>query len=252
MSWPCPNRTASWPLTDNSVPADYHVTMTIPHPVSPTVPPLRTSRRALLLAAPAVLVGHRLATRAQDQQASPSLAATPSASPAADACPAAGPCPVGCWVVSDIGPFIESGLMDVTGVRDLAYRSADGSLRFTFSPDGAVRIVADVYRVAVSAKLRLLGEVDTAVSFDGELVGRYTLAGETLTIADVTRQDLVITADTPVGDIGIDNDDVFAGGTSRLVCDPDPGGNPAADTLRLYPAPTNDTAIVLSRTVAIT
>lgn len=206
----------------------------------------RVPRRALLLAAPAVLVGHRLATRARDQHAIPATAAQ-TASPTADSCPVDGPCPVGCWVVSDIGAFIESGLMDVTGVRDLAYRSAEGTLGFEFHPDGAVRIVADRYRVAVSAKLRVLGEVDTAVSFDGEIVGRYTLVGEVLTIGDVTREDLVITADTPVGDIGIDNDDVFAGGTSRLVCDAvDP------DTLRLYPDPTNETAIVLSRTSSTT
>jgi len=206
----------------------------------------RLPRRALLLAVPAVLVGHRLATRAQDQPAVPASAIAP-ATPAAESCPVDGPCLVGCWAVTDIGDFIESGLMDVTGVRDLAYRSAEGTLRFAFHPDGVVRIVADDYRVAVSAKLRVIGEVDTAVSFDGELVGRYALVGETLTISEVTRQDLVITAETPVGDIGIDNDDVFAGGTSRLVCDPaDP------DTLRLYPDPTNDTAIVLSRTSSTT
>lgn len=228
---------------------DYYCTMIDPDRGSARLP-----RRAFLIAVPAVVVGHRLATRAQDQPAVPApvadTAAGADAAPAisaTDACPVVGPWPVGCWAVTDIGDFIESGLMDVTGVRDLAYRSAEGSLRFTFHPDGAVRIVADRYRVAVSAKLRVIGEVDTAVSFDGEIAGRYDLAGEVLTIGEVTREDLVITAETPVGDIGIDNDDVFAGGTSRLVRDPaDP------DTLRLYPDPTNETAIVLSRTSSTT
>lgn len=206
----------------------------------------RLPRRAVLLAVPAVLVGHRIATRAQDQPATPAPAAPTASTPttAAGSCPAAGPCPVGCWVVSDIGAFIESGLMDVTGVKRLAYVAAEGTLGFTFHPDGVIAIVADGYRVAVSAEIRFIGDVDTAVSFDGALAGRYTLAGEELTIADITRKDLIITAETPVGTVGIDNDDVFAGGASRLVCDP------AGQTLRLYPDPENETAIILTKQVS--
>jgi len=206
-----------------------------PQPLPPSAPlNVRASRRALLLAATGLIAalpaGHRFATRAQDQPDQPATPTpTPSASPGA--CPVAGPIPVGCWVVSDISAFIESGLMDVTGIQDLSYVAAEGTLAFTFRPDGAVQIIADRYRVAVSAEVRFVGEVDTAVRFDGELTGRYTLAGEALTI----------TAETPVRDIGIDNDDIFAGGTSRLVHDPD------GQTLRLYPDPENETAIILTR-----
>lgn len=197
----------------------------------------RLARRPLLFLATALLATRRPA-RAQDQPAAtPALAATPVATAAT--CPADGPCPVGCWEVSDIAAFIESGLMDVTGIRNLSYTSAQGTLAFVFHPDGTIRISAEGYRVTVSAEVRLVGEVDTAVSFDGELAGRYTLTGEVLTLAEITRTDLVITAETPVGAVGIDNDDVFSGGVSRLVCD--------GDTLRLYPDPAGDVAIVLTR-----
>lgn len=92
-----------------------------------------------------ILVGHRLATRVQDQPDQPATPA-PASTPIGAICPVTGPCPVGCWVVSDIGAFIESGLMDVTGVRDPAYVVAAGTLAFAFRPDGAVLIVADRYR----------------------------------------------------------------------------------------------------------
>ena len=150
-----------------------------------------------------------------------------------------GECVIGEWRVAEIGRFIEESFSGAPGVRGLTFKRAEGSFGFRFDHDGTVRIVADDYAVTVDAEVRFVGDVETSVTFDGEITGRYAVAGDVLTLSETNNDAFAITAETPFGGIDVDAGDFFGDGDSAIAC--------TGDTLSLYPEGRDEAAIVLTR-----
>lgn len=201
-----------------------------------------TNRRSLIARLIAVGVALAAPTRASAvvaaDPATPASAATPTADQVC-AVPT-GPCPQGCWDVTEIGPFIEGSFKGVFGVRSIVFQKAGGRFAFTFDDTGRVAIVAESYAVDVVAKVRIVGDVPTTVTFDGRIESTYTVAGDRLTLGEASSRDFKLTASLPFGDREVDSSQFFGAATSRFTCD-------GTATLNLFADPDVDAPIVLRR-----
>lgn len=214
-----------------------------PDPADPTTAaPSGTDRRSLIARLLAAGIALAAPTRAAAVLAAdPATPASP-ATPAADQVCAvpSGPCPQGCWNVTEIGPFIEGSFKGVFGVRSIVFQKASGRFAFTFDDRGRVAIVAEKYAVDVVAKVRIIGDVPTTVTFDGRIESTYTVDGDRLTLGEASNRDFKLTASLPFGDREVDSSQFFGAATSRFTCD-------GTATLNLFADASVDKPIVLTR-----
>jgi hypothetical protein len=114
--------------------------------------------------------------------------------PTADPLASAQACLAGTWEITDISNAIIAAIPpDLAKQYNLQYTGASGKGYYTLTPDGNVSMQADQMELKFTAKASVF-DVPVTVSVDGQVKGKYSLKGNTLTTSDMDTSGITASA----------------------------------------------------------
>jgi hypothetical protein len=103
-------------------------------------------------------------------------------------------CLVGNWQVTGLSDYILAFIPpEVAEQYSLKYQGTNGSIYFSLLPDGSLNMQADQLEILFEAKMSIF-TVPVSASLDGEVSGKYSVDGDTLTTSDMDTSGLSASA----------------------------------------------------------
>lgn len=103
-------------------------------------------------------------------------------------------CLVGTWEVRGLSDYILAFIpQEMIEQYDLEYKGTTGEAFFSLFPDGSLTMQADQLEILFEARASIF-TVPVTASLDGEVRGKYSVDGDTLTTSDMNTSGLTASA----------------------------------------------------------
>lgn len=122
------------------------------------------------------------------------LPLVPSPSPIPTIAPTQESCLIGNWQVSGLSDYILAFIPpELAEQYSLQYQGTNGSIYFSLLPDGSLSMQADALEILFEAKMSIF-TVPVSAILDGQVSGKYSVDGDTLTTSDMDTSGLSASA----------------------------------------------------------